>query len=107
MKVFNIGDETSEEDLFIKLDLAGVLTDPFEIKYTLKLIEKGIADPLPNQENRVPAKFATGHFFVDIVFSTIFSTGDYIVQWLYKQESDSPLTEDVVEFQLLGSKKEC
>lgn len=104
MKVFNIGDETSEGDLFIKFDLGNGLVDPFEVKYTLKLVRDGIADPLPNQENKVPVKFAVGHYFVRLVFTAAFRTGNYIVQWLYKRDVDSPLTEDLVEFELLAAR---
>jgi len=99
---FRQGQQLGREDLDINFtDESGYPTNVASVTYAtylvLNRVEYLIGDPA-----RVPINASVGTYYASLIISSGMQIGDYVIRWAVKRYVNSPLTEVIQEFAVVG-----
>lgn len=78
-------------------------TDPAEITYAIYYLDPGPVEVLIGSANRVPVNPAVGEYFAALMIPSGATVGTYRIRWTFRELVNSPLTQVVQEFAVVGA----
>ena len=90
----------AKEDLNVFFYVAGTLSDPFVVTYTLYESTTG-TDQVIGLPDRTPIKFATGSYYAPWTIADDEPVGLHKISWKYRESATSEIKIDTEEFQII------
>lgn len=99
---FKKGQTLGPDDLKVAIrDSQGLLKDPFAITFSLFDYTTGV-EVLIGTPNRIPTPMGVGEFYVQTSLPLDANIGDWVVRWNIKETAQSPISQAVQEFNVVG-----
>lgn len=100
---FAPGDVLGPTDLdFYLSDAMGNPVDPFEITYTIYVVQDGQEIAFPAHEDATPVNPAPGHYYAEFIVPN-WSPGCYRIRWTWRVNDGDPRKQAVQEFAILSA----
>lgn len=100
---FQPGQEAVRGDLDIFLTNQQGPTNAAEIAYALYFLDVGNVEVLIGSADRIPVNPAVGEYFAAILIPLAATIGTYRIRWTMRELVNSPQTQTVMEFAVVGA----